>query len=44
MAEFHDATEEYLEAILEIEEEGVVPIRAGSWNASGCRRRPSRKR
>ncbi len=28
MAEFHDATEEYLEAILEIEEEGVVPIRA----------------
>jgi DtxR family Mn-dependent transcriptional regulator len=28
VAEFHDATEEYLEAILEIEEEGVVPIRA----------------
>ena len=28
MAEHHDATEEYLEAILEIEEEGVVPIRA----------------
>ena len=28
MAEFHDATEEYLEAILEIEEEGTVPIRA----------------
>ena len=28
MAEFHDTTEEYLEAILEIEEEGVVPIRA----------------
>jgi DtxR family Mn-dependent transcriptional regulator len=28
LAEFHDATEEYLEAILEIEEEGVVPIRA----------------
>jgi DtxR family Mn-dependent transcriptional regulator len=28
MAEFHDATEEYLEAILEIEEEGVTPIRA----------------
>ncbi|MFI5047368.1 MAG: metal-dependent transcriptional regulator [Acidimicrobiia bacterium] len=28
MAEWHDATEEYLEAILEIEEEGVVPIRA----------------
>src|SRR3954452_17495913 len=28
MAEMHDATEEYLEAILEIEEEGIVPIRA----------------
>jgi DtxR family Mn-dependent transcriptional regulator len=28
LAEHHDATEEYLEAILEIEEEGVVPIRA----------------
>ena len=28
MAEWHDATEEYLEAILEIEEEGVIPIRA----------------
>jgi DtxR family Mn-dependent transcriptional regulator len=28
VAEHHDATEEYLEAILEIEEEGVVPIRA----------------
>ena len=28
MAEWHDATEEYLEAILEIEEEGIVPIRA----------------
>ena len=28
MAEHHDTTEEYLEAILEIEEEGVVPIRA----------------
>ncbi len=28
MAEIHDATEEYLEAILEIEEEGTVPIRA----------------
>ena len=28
MAEWHDATEEYLEAILEIEEEGVTPIRA----------------
>ena len=28
MAELHDATEEYLETILEIEEEGVVPIRA----------------
>jgi DtxR family Mn-dependent transcriptional regulator len=28
VAEFHDATEEYLEAILEIEEEGVIPIRA----------------
>ncbi|HEX5586497.1 MAG TPA: metal-dependent transcriptional regulator, partial [Acidimicrobiia bacterium] len=28
VAEWHDATEEYLEAILEIEEEGVVPIRA----------------
>lgn len=28
MAEMHDATEEYLEAILEIEEEGVVPMRA----------------
>ena len=28
MAEFHDATEEYLEAILEIEEEGTIPIRA----------------
>ncbi len=28
MAEHHDATEEYLETILEIEEEGVIPIRA----------------
>ena len=28
MAEYHDATEEYLEAILEIEEEGTIPIRA----------------
>jgi DtxR family Mn-dependent transcriptional regulator len=28
VAEWHDTTEEYLEAILEIEEEGVVPIRA----------------
>lgn len=28
VAEMHDATEEYLETILEIEEEGVVPIRA----------------
>jgi DtxR family transcriptional regulator, Mn-dependent transcriptional regulator len=28
MAEMHDATEEYLETILEIEEEGVTPIRA----------------
>jgi DtxR family Mn-dependent transcriptional regulator len=28
VAEIHDATEEYLEAILEIEEEGTVPIRA----------------
>jgi DtxR family Mn-dependent transcriptional regulator len=28
VAEYHDATEEYLEAILEIEEEGVIPIRA----------------
>jgi len=28
VAEFHDATEEYLEAILELEEEGVIPIRA----------------
>jgi DtxR family transcriptional regulator, Mn-dependent transcriptional regulator len=28
MAEFHDTTEEYLETILEIEEEGIIPIRA----------------
>src|SRR3954453_22420431 len=28
VAEHHDATEEYLEAILEIEEEGIIPIRA----------------
>jgi DtxR family Mn-dependent transcriptional regulator len=28
VAELHDATEEYLETILEIEEEGVIPIRA----------------
>ena len=28
MAEMHDATEEYLETILALEEEGVVPIRA----------------
>jgi DtxR family transcriptional regulator, Mn-dependent transcriptional regulator len=28
VAEMHDATEEYLETILEIEEEGVTPIRA----------------
>ena len=28
MAEMHDATEEYLETILELEEEGIIPIRA----------------
>ena len=28
MAELHDTTEEYLETILAIEEEGVVPLRA----------------
>ena len=28
MADMHDATEEYLETILEIEEEGIPPIRA----------------
>ena len=28
MAELHDTTEEYLETILSIEEEGVVPLRA----------------
>ena len=28
MAELHDATEEYLETILEIEEEGIPPLRA----------------
>src|SRR4029077_14971699 len=28
MAEMHDASEEYLETILEIEEEGITPIRA----------------
>jgi DtxR family Mn-dependent transcriptional regulator len=28
MAELHDATEEYLETIFEIEEEGITPIRA----------------
>jgi DtxR family Mn-dependent transcriptional regulator len=28
MADLHDATEEYLETILEIEEEGIIPIRA----------------
>ena len=28
MAEMHDTTEEYLETILAIEEEGVVPLRA----------------
>ena len=28
VAEMHDATEEYLETILELEEEGIVPIRA----------------
>jgi DtxR family Mn-dependent transcriptional regulator len=28
MAELHDATEEYLETILALEEEGVVPLRA----------------
>jgi DtxR family Mn-dependent transcriptional regulator len=28
VAEWHDTTEEYLEAILEIEEEGITPIRA----------------
>lgn len=28
MAELHDATEHYLETILEIEEEGITPIRA----------------
>ena len=28
MAELHDATEEYLETILAIEEDGVIPLRA----------------
>jgi DtxR family Mn-dependent transcriptional regulator len=28
MADMHDATEEYLETILELEEEGITPIRA----------------
>jgi len=28
MAEMHDTTEEYLETILEIEEEGITPLRA----------------
>ena len=28
MAELHDTTEEYLETILSLEEEGVVPMRA----------------
>ena len=28
MAELHDTTEEYLETLLELEEEGVLPIRA----------------
>ena len=28
MADLHDATEEYLETILEIEEEGIPPLRA----------------
>ncbi len=28
MAEMHDTTEEYLETILELEEEGVLPLRA----------------
>ena len=28
MTEMHDTTEEYLETIFEIEEEGIVPIRA----------------
>jgi DtxR family Mn-dependent transcriptional regulator len=28
VAEWHDTTEEYLEAILEIEEEGTIPMRA----------------
>ena len=28
MAEMHDTTEEYLETILELEEEGVRPLRA----------------
>jgi DtxR family Mn-dependent transcriptional regulator len=28
MADLHDATEEYLETIFEIEEEGIIPIRA----------------
>lgn len=28
MAELHDTTEEYLETILELEEEGVIPLRA----------------
>lgn len=28
MAEMHDTTEEYLETIFEIEEEGIIPIRA----------------
>jgi len=28
MAEMHDATEEYLETIFEIEEEGITPLRA----------------
>ena len=28
MAELHDTTEEYLETILSLEEEGVLPMRA----------------
>ena len=44
MAELHDTTEEYLETILALEEEGVPPLRARLVERLGfspprCRRR-----
>ena len=44
VAEMHDTTEEYLETILEIEEEGVTPIRARLVERLGLSAAVSRRR